>query len=121
MRSGKRYQQLQIDIKNDHAKGVDGAFPDSLPAAMQIMNDWKPLVAEPSNQVLLGTAFAQGGTLKKQSKSQLSDAVWNALTPEARSKLVQKRKEDRAKAKAASSKCVSHLAVYAILPIHHLT
>ena len=39
MRSGKRYQQLQNDIRNDHAKGIDGAFPDSLPAAMQIMND----------------------------------------------------------------------------------
>ena len=67
MRSGKRYQQLQIDIKNDHAKGVDGAFPDSLPAAMQIMNDWKPLVPETNGQVLLGTAFAQEGK-KKQSK-----------------------------------------------------
>ena len=68
VRSGKCYHQLQFDIKNDHAQGVDGAFPDSLPAAMQIMNDWKPLVAETNSQVLLGTAFAQEGK-KKQSKN----------------------------------------------------
>jgi hypothetical protein len=102
MRSGKRYQQPQIDIKNDHAKGVDGAFPDSLPAAMQIMNDWKPLVAETNTQVSLGTAFTQEGK-KKQSKGRLPDAEWNALSPEAKSKLVQKRKDDNAKKKAANA------------------
>jgi hypothetical protein len=103
MRSGKRYQQLQIDIKNDHVKGVDGAFPDSLPAAMQIMNDWKPLVAETNGQVSLGTAFAQEGKSKKQSKGRLPDAGWNALSPEAKSKLVQKRKDDKAKKAAGAS------------------
>jgi len=103
MRSGKRYHQLQIDIKNDHAKGVDGAFPDSLPEALQIMNDWKPLVAEPNTQASLGTAFVQGGASKKQSKGRLCDADWNALTPEAKSKLVQKRKDDKAKSKAAGA------------------
>ena len=91
MRSGKRYHRLQIDIKNDHAEGIDGAFPDRFPAAMQIMNDWKPLVAETNSQVSLGTAFAQEGK-KKQSKGRLPDAEWNALSPEAKSKLVQKRK-----------------------------
>jgi hypothetical protein len=103
MRSGKRYQQLQIDIKNDHAKGVEGAFPDSLPAAMQTMNDWKPLVAETNGQVSLGTAFAQEGKSKKQSKGRLPDAGWNALSPEAKSKLVQKRKDDKAKKAAGAS------------------
>jgi hypothetical protein len=103
MRSGKRYQQLQIDIENDHAKGVDGAFPDSLPAAMQIMNDLKPLVAETNGQVSLGTAFAQEGKSKKQWKGRLPDAEWNALSPEAKSKLVQKRKDNKAKSKAAGA------------------
>jgi hypothetical protein len=69
---------------------------------MQIMNDWKPLVAETNSQVSLGTAFAQEGK-KKQSKGRLPDAEWNALSPEAKSKLVQKRKDDNAKKKAASA------------------
>jgi hypothetical protein len=29
MRSGKRHLQLQNDIKNDHAKGVENAFPST--------------------------------------------------------------------------------------------
>ena len=33
----------------------------------------------------------------------MSDADWNALTPEAKSKLVQKRKDDKAKSKAAGA------------------
>lgn len=33
----------------------------------------------------------------------MPDADWNALSPEAKSKLVQKRKDNRAKAKAASA------------------
>ena len=67
---------------------------------MQIMNDWKPLVSETNSQVSLGTAFAQKGK-KKQSKGRLPDAEWNALSPEAKSKLVQKRKDENAKKKAA--------------------
>jgi hypothetical protein len=69
---------------------------------MQIMNDWKPLVAETNSQVSLGTAFTQEGK-KKQSKGRLPDAEWNALSPEAKSKLVQKRKDDNAKKKAANA------------------
>ena len=69
MRSGKRHLQLQNDIKNDHAKGVENSFPMTVALAMQIMNDFKPVIMESSNQASLGTAFAQGGTAKKQSKS----------------------------------------------------
>jgi len=69
---------------------------------MQIMNDWKPLVSETNSQVSLGTAFAQKGK-KKQSKGRLPDAEWNALSPEAKSKLVQKRKDENAKKKAAGA------------------
>jgi len=70
---------------------------------MQIMNDWKLLVAETIGQVSLGTAFAQEGKSKKQSKGRLPDAEWNALSPEAQSKLVQKSKDDKAKSKAAGA------------------
>ena len=44
MRSGKRHVQLQNDIKNDHAKGVENSFPATVAAAMQIMNDFKPVM-----------------------------------------------------------------------------
>ena len=58
MWSGKRHQQLQNDIQNDHAKGVDNSVPTTVASAMQIMNDFKPVIAETTNQASLGTAFA---------------------------------------------------------------
>ena len=69
MRSGKRHLQLQNDIKNDHSKGVENSFPKTVALAMQIMTDFKLVITESSNQALLGTGFAQGGTAKKQSKA----------------------------------------------------
>ena len=96
MRSGKHHLQLQNDIKNDHSKGVDNAFPATVAAAMQILNDFKPVITETTKQVSLGTAFPQDGAFKKQSKGRLSDEAWNALSPEAKSALVKKRKDEKA-------------------------
>ena len=103
MRSGKRHLQLQNDIKNDHAKGVDNAFPTTIASAMQILNDYKPVVTEAPKQAALGTAFAQGGSNKKKTEGQLTDAQWNALSPEAKSALVKKRKDEKAAKDAAAS------------------
>ena len=69
MRSEKCHLQLQNDIKNDHAKGVENAFLPTVALAMQILNDYKPVVMEATKQVSLGTAFAQEGASKKQTKS----------------------------------------------------
>jgi hypothetical protein len=68
MRSGKRHLQLQNDIKNDHAKGVENSFPTTVASAIKIMNDFKPVIADTTNQASLGTTFAQGGNTKKHSK-----------------------------------------------------
>ena len=70
MRSGKRHLQLQNDIKNDHAKGGENSFPTTVALAMQIMNDFKPVITETTNQASLGMAFAQGRKTKKHSKDQ---------------------------------------------------
>ena len=70
IRSGKRHLQQQNDIKNDHAKGVENSFPTTFASAMQIMNDFKPVIMESTNQASLGTAFAQGRKTKKHSKDQ---------------------------------------------------
>jgi hypothetical protein len=102
MRSGKRHLQLQNDIKNDHAKGVENAFPSTIASAMQILNDYKPVVVEAPKQVALGTAFAQDGT-KKKTKGRLTDELWNALSPEAKSALIQKRKDEKAAKPAAAT------------------
>jgi hypothetical protein len=82
MRSGKRHTQLKNDIKNDHAKGVENSFPTTFASAMQIMNDFKPVMTEASVPLSLGTAFVQRG-VKRPLKVQLSDEAWNVLTPEA--------------------------------------
>ena len=88
MRSGKLYLQLQNDIQNDHAKGVENSFPTTVALAMQIMNDFKAVITETTNQASRGTAFAQGGKTKKHLKDRLTDAKWNALSLEAKSKLM---------------------------------
>ena len=103
MRSGKRHFQLQNDIKNDHAKGVENAFPPTVALAIQILNDYKPIVTEATKQVSLGTAFAQEGSSKKKSKGQLLVKQWNASIPEAKSALVKKRKDEKATKSAAAS------------------
>ena len=96
MRSGKRHLQLQNDIKNDHAKGVENSFPATVAEAMQIMNDFKLVITDSQWQVSLGTAFAQVSS-KKSSKGWLMDEQWNALSPEKEKKLIEKRKADKAK------------------------
>ena len=101
MRSGKRHLQLQNDIKNDHAKGVEHSFPTTVASAMQIMNDFKPVITESPKAVSLGTAFAQTGN-KKAGKGRLTDEQWNALSPEEKTALVAKRKADKAKKDAGS-------------------
>jgi hypothetical protein len=101
MRSGKRHLQLQNDIKNDHAKGVESAFSSTVASAMQILNDYKPVVTEASKQVALGTALSQDGASKK-SKGRLTDKQWNALIPEAKTALIKKRKDEKAAKSAAN-------------------
>jgi len=103
MRSGKRHLQLQNDVKNDHAKGVENSFPANVASAMQIMNDFKPVITESPKAVSLGTAFAQTGN-KKAGKGRLTDEQWNALSPEEKTALVAKRKADKAKKDAESGK-----------------
>ncbi len=68
---------------------MDNAFPATVAAAMQILNDFKPVITETTKQVSLGTAFPQDGAFKKQSKGRLSDEAWNALSPEAKFALVK--------------------------------
>ena len=63
---------------------------------MQIMNDFKPVITESTNLASLGTAFLQGGKTKKHLKDRLTDAEWNALSPEAKSKLIEKQKAEKA-------------------------
>ena len=48
---------------------------------MQIMNDFKPVLTKTNSQVLLGIAFAQGGSSKKKAKGRLKDAQWNVISP----------------------------------------
>jgi hypothetical protein len=103
MRSGKRHTQLKNDIKNDHSKGVENLFPMTVASAMQIMNDFKPVLTKAGPAVSLGTAFAQGGLLKKATKGRLLEEAWNALSPEDKTKLVESRKAGRIKAAAAAA------------------
>ena len=80
---------------------MENAFPSTVASAMQILNDFKPVVTETAKQVALGTAFAQDGKTK-QSKGRLFDEAWNALSPKQKTVLVKKRKDEKAKASGES-------------------
>ena len=80
---------------------MKNSFPATVAAAMQIMNDFKPVITEAQRQVSLGTAFTQKST-KKGSTGRLTDEQWNALTPDEKKKLLKKRKADKAKKDAAA-------------------
>ena len=81
---------------------MENAFPSTVAVAMQILNDFKPVVTEAAKQVALGTAFAQDQK-KKQLKGRLSDEAWNALSPEQKTVQGKKRKDEKAKAAGESS------------------
>ena len=81
---------------------MENALPPTVAAAMQILNDFKPVVTEATKQATLGTAFAQDEASKK-SKGRLTDKQWNALSPEAKSALIKKRKDEKAAKPAAAS------------------
>ena len=75
---------------------MENSFPATVLAAMQIMNNFKPVITEATRQVSLRMAFAQTSS-KKQSKGQLTDEQWNALSPEKKNKLIAKQKAEKAK------------------------
>ena len=88
---------------------MENSFLTTVALAMQIINDFKLVITKSNNQAFLGTAFTQGGTAKKHSKARLTDAEWNLLTPEAKSKLIEIQKAAKAAKATATGKTAKSL------------
>ncbi len=93
--NAKMHSQLKKDVANDYSKGNMDAYPTDIHKALTLMNEYKPLKLDAQVIPAQGTAFftgGQGGKGKKGAK-YLQDAEWNALSPEAKSKIIEARKK----------------------------
>jgi hypothetical protein len=92
-RSDKKHDQLKDDIKNTYSKGNKNAFPTTISATMQLMQEYRKLQPDKAAVPAQGTAFAQkGGKGGKKQMARLTNDEWWALSPEERTKIDEKRK-----------------------------
>jgi hypothetical protein len=85
------HSQLKKDVANNYSKGNTDAYPKDIHKALTLMNKYKPLKLDAQVVPAQGSAFVTGGQGGKGRKGvrYLQDAEWNALSPEAKSKIIQ--------------------------------
>jgi hypothetical protein len=97
--NAKMHSQLKKDVANDYSKGNTDAYPNNIHKALTLMNEYKPLKLDTPAVPAQGTAFVtkdQGGKKKGKGKTKyLKDTEWNALSPEAQSKIIEDRKKSK--------------------------
>ncbi len=95
--NAKTHSQLKKDVANDYSKGNTDAYPNNIHKALTLMNEYKPLKLDTPAIPVQGTAFVTkdwGGNMKDAGKTKyLKDTEWNALSPEAQSKIIEARKK----------------------------
>jgi hypothetical protein len=91
----KMHSQLKKDAANYYSKGNTDAYPKDIHKALTLMNEYKPLKSDAQVAPAQGTAFVTGGQAGKGRKGAkyLQDAEWNALSSEAKSKIIEARKK----------------------------
>ena len=93
--------QLKKDVANDYSKGNTNAYPNNIHKAFTLMNECKPLKLDTLVIPAQGTAFvtnSQGDKKKVKGKIKtkyLKDTEWNALSPEAQSKIIEAHKKGK--------------------------
>ncbi len=89
--NAKMHSQLKKDIANDYSKGNTDAYPKDIHKALTLMNKYKPIKLDAQVIPAQGTAFVTGGQGGKGRKGAkyLQDAEWNALSLEAKSKIIK--------------------------------
>jgi hypothetical protein len=112
--NAKMHRQLKKDIVNDYSKGNINTCPNHIHKALTLMNEYKPLKLDTPVVPAQGTAFvtnSQCGKKKGKGKTKtkyLRDTEWNALSPEAQSKIIKACKKgkdnDEDKKSVASNK-----------------
>jgi hypothetical protein len=90
--------QLKKDVANGYSKGNTDAYPKNIHKALTLINEYKLLKLDAQVVPAQGTAFVTGGQGGKGRKGEkyLQDAEWNAMSTEARSKILKAvRKEQK--------------------------
>ena len=111
--------RAQKDVANDYSKGNTDAYPSIIHKALTLMNEDKLLKVDTPVVPAQGTAFvtnSQGGKKKGKAKTKYLIAEqneWNALSPEAQSKIIEARKkrndndeDDKSLASSKSAKTI---------------
>jgi len=97
--NAKMHSQLKKDVANDYSKGNTDAYPNDIHKALTLMNEYKTLKLDTPAVPAQGTAFVtkdQGDKKKGKGKTKyLKDTQWNALSPEAQSKIIGARKKGK--------------------------
>jgi hypothetical protein len=88
--NAKMHSQLKKDVANHYSKGYKDAYPKDIHKALTLMNEYKPLKLDAQVIPAQGTTFVTGGQGGKgrEGAKFLQDAEWNALNPEAKSKII---------------------------------
>jgi hypothetical protein len=89
------HSQLKKDVANNYSKGNTDAYPKDIHKALTLMNKYKLLKLDAQVLPAQGKAFVTGGQGGKGRKGAkyLQDAEWNALSPEAKSKIIKAHKK----------------------------
>jgi hypothetical protein len=90
------HSQLKKDATNNYSKGNMDAYPKDIHKTLTLMNKYKPLKLDAQVVPAQGiTAFVTGsqGSKGRKGENYLQDAEWNALSPEAKSKIIEAHKK----------------------------
>jgi hypothetical protein len=103
--NAKLHIQLKKDVANDYSKGSTDAYPTNIHKALTLMNEYKPLKLDAPTLSAQGTAFVTGGKNNEkkggdkgaESKEYIKASKWNELSPEAKTKIIEARKQSKAR------------------------
>ncbi len=89
--NAKMHSQLKKDVAKDYSKGNTDAYLKDIHKALTLINKYKPLKFDAQVIPAQGTVFVTGGQGDKGRKGAkyLQDAEWNALSSEAKSKIIE--------------------------------
>ncbi len=121
--NAKMHSQLKKDVANDYSKGNSDAYPNDIHKALTLMNKYKPLKLDTPVIPAQGTAFVTNSQVDKKrgkgktKKKYLNGTEWNALSPEAQSKIIEARmkgkdddEDEKSVASNKSSKTIKSLS-----------
>ena len=89
--NAKLHSQLKKDIANNYSKGNTESYPSDIRKSLTLMNEYQPLKLDSPAIELQGTAFVTSGKRGKGKgvKNYLPDNEWNALSAQAKAKIIK--------------------------------